>query len=53
MDKRMLMVAIAAGMNPLVGLEANTQEFGFSKGSTPNKYKPHQGKQESARRLKK
>jgi len=40
MDKRLIMTAIAAGMNPLHGLDENTQEFKLGKGSTPNKYEP-------------
>jgi len=52
MDKRLIMAVIAAGMNPLSGLDQNTSAFSIGKGSTSNKYKPHQGKQECARRLR-
>ena len=50
MDKRLIMTAIAAGMSPLP--DDNCQEVRLGKGSTSNKYKPHQGKQECARRLR-
>ena len=48
MDKKLIMAAIAAGLSS----DTNTQEYRIGTGSTSNKYTPHQGKQECARRLR-
>ena len=45
--KVMQMVAIAEGLNP--GMLGRVLDS-LPKGSTPNRYKPHQGKRERARR---
>ena len=53
MKKEYIISVIAAGMS---GATAMANHYGFDrvgKGSTPNKYKPHQGKQECDRRLRK
>jgi hypothetical protein len=50
MDKKILAMAIGVGISSQ--FPDTPPMFNVSKGSTGNKYKPHQGKKECERRLK-
>jgi hypothetical protein len=53
MDKKILAMAIGAGMSSQFPVIANEHApFNVGVGSKGNKYKPHQGKKERERRLK-
>lgn len=53
MNKKILAIAIAAAMAPPVSLANEVSNFRVGIGAKGNKYKPHQGKKECKRRLKK
>ena len=53
MDKKLIAMAISAGMSSQFSIFNERVPFSTSTGAKSNKYKPHQGKKECERRLKK